>query len=237
VTDNITKFKLNRTPGTSTSKANSLTKQRMDELRIIYPGMKNRDLLNIYRDMRNKLFELSDRKNFVCVVSALADDGDSSLLALNLASVLAFDRSRSALVVDCDTRRGILDEICDQKDGIGLIDFIEQDDKDISVLIHESGISRVKVIPSGDTTDTRTESLESTRMRDILSELKKQDSDRYIIINAPSMELSSEVQILSNVCDMFIFQFDPGTIVESQLSEAIEMIGRDKIAGIVMCDS
>ncbi len=210
-----------------------LPDERKDELGIIYPGMANLELLNVYRDLRNKLLRLSDYENFVCLVAALHNEGDTSLLALNLGAVFAFDRSRSALVIDCDTNWSLLDELCDSHDQVGLIDFVEDDLDDISLLIHESGIERLRIVPSGKVTETRTETLESLRMREIVLEFKSRYPDRYIIINAPSMRLSSEVHILSNISDMVLFELTAGTVDDSRVTEAVDMIGQEKIAGIV----
>ena len=232
--DNLTNLQSRSHRAKDMGSTPSLSEQRKNKLRIIYPGMKNRDLLNIYRDLRNKLFQIADHKNFICVVSAIADNGDTSLLAMNMAAVLAFERTRSALVIDCDTNWGILDEICAKKDGIGLIDFIESDMDDISLLIHESGINRVQIVPSGEATDTRTEAFESARMREIVLKLKKQYSDRVIVINAPSMRLSSEVQILANLSDMLIFEIESSSVTKEKITESIEMIGLDKVAGVIL---
>ncbi len=213
-----------------------LSEEKKDELRIIYPGTKNHNILNIYRDLRNKLLRLAEYENFVCLVSSIDDDGETSTLALNLAAVFAFDKSRSSLVIDCDTNWSILDELCATQDELGLIEFVENDQDDISVLIHDSGIDRLRIVPSGRVTETRTEALESLRMREIVMELKKRYPDRYIFVNAPSMKLSSEVQILSNVSDMVIFEVDAGTVTEAQVADAVEMIGSERVAGIVFSD-
>ena len=71
-------------------------------------------------------------------------------------------------------------------------------------------------------------------MREIVTELKKRYPDRYIFINAPSMRLSSEVQVLANVSDHVVFQLDTGTVDEQQVTEAVEMIGPKKVAGVVV---
>jgi Mrp family chromosome partitioning ATPase len=71
-------------------------------------------------------------------------------------------------------------------------------------------------------------------MREIVTELKKRYPDRYIFINAPSMKLSSEVQVLANVSDQVVFQLDSGTVDEQQVTEAVEMIGPEKVAGVVV---
>jgi protein-tyrosine kinase len=200
---------------------------------IIYPGMPNRAMLNIYRDLRNKLLRLSDYQNFVCLISALAPNGETARLTINLAAVFAFDKSRSSIVIDCDTNPNLIEDLARDEDGNGLIDFIENELDDVSVLIQESGIERLRIIPAGNVIETRTESLESVRMREIVSELKRRYPDRYIFINAPSMKTSSEVQVLSNVSDSVIFQLDSGAVDESQVVDAVEMIGAEKVAGIV----
>ena len=213
--------------------ANPLSDEEKRDLNIIYPRMPDSELLNTFRDLRNKLLRMSNDENFVCVVSALDETGDAALLSLNLAAVFAFDRYRSAIVVDCDTNVSILDQLGSRTDDVGLIDFIEADQSDLSVLIHDSGIDRIRVIPSGFASETRTESLESLRMKEIVLELKSRYADRYIFINAPSMKLSSEVEILSRVADMVVYQVQANTVSSSQVVEAIEIVGADKVAGIV----
>jgi Mrp family chromosome partitioning ATPase len=195
--------------------------------------MPDRHVLNIYRDLRNKLLRIAEYDNFVCLLSAIEPNRETSLLALNLAAVFAFDKSRSSIVIDCDTNHNRIDELVPDADETGLIDFIENELDDVSLLIHESGIDRLRIIPSGRIIDTRTESLESMRMRDIVIELKKRYPDRYVFINAPSMQLSSEVQILSNISDQVVFELNAGEVDESQVAKAVQMIGPEKIAGIV----
>ncbi|MCB1691868.1 MAG: hypothetical protein KDI19_03835 [Pseudomonadales bacterium] len=214
-----------------------LSDERLNELGIIYPGMDNVEVLNIYRDLRNKLLRLSNYENFVCLVSAIAPDDDTALLSLNLGAVFAFDRSRSSIVIDCDAGHSLLDELTEESDGEGLVDFIEDDADDISLLINESGIDRLRIVPSGSLTETRTETLESARMRQIVLELKVRYPDRYLFINAPSMKLSSEVLVLANVCDMVIFQLSSGLVSQAQVTDAVELIGTTKVAGIVMRES
>lgn len=216
----------------------SLSKEERDAAGIIYPSMDDDRLLNVYRDLRNKLLKLSDYQNFVCLVSAIAPSDETSLLALNLAAVMAFDRARSAIVIDCDTEESIIDALAemDHAQG-GIIDFIDTGREDIGQLLHESGLDRVRIVPSGHHVETRTESLESEFMRQIVLELKARYPDRYVFVNAPSLRLSSEVQILSNVCDFVLFQVRTGAVTEQQIGDAIEMIGPERVAGIVLRES
>lgn len=210
-----------------------LDDKQLDELGIIHTGMSNEKLLNSFRDIRNKLLRMSDYNNFVCLVTAVSENDDTALLTLNLATVFAFDKARSALVIDCSPEPNLIDKMIDADDCIGLIDFIEADFDDTSSLLNNIGIDRVRVIPNGVVTNTRTEILESTRMRELIIELKCRYDDRFIFVNAPNLALSSEVQVLANISDMVVFEITAGTVSKDEISEAVEMIGPEKVAGIL----
>ena len=213
--------------------ASRLDDKHLDELGIIHTGMSDEKLLNSFRDIRNKLLRMSDYENFVCLVTGIHEGDDTALLTLNLATVFAFDKARSALVIDCSPVNNLIDKMIDSEEYIGLIDFIEADFDDTASLLNNVGIDRVKVIPNGVTINTRTEILESTRMRELIIELKCRYNDRFIFINAPNLSMSSEVQVLANISDMVIFEITAGTVSKDDISEAVEMIGVEKVAGVL----
>ena len=213
-----------------------LSEEEMDRLGIIHPGMGDQAMLNSYRDIRNKLLKLSNYSNFVCLVTSLSPEDETSLQALNLAAVFAFDKSRSAIVVDCTAAPNIIDTLITAEEAMGLIDFIEADYDDMGALLYECRLDRVRVIPAGRMTETRTETLESTRMREIIVELKLRYPDRFIFINAPNMSVSSEVQVLANISDMVVFEVTPSSVTIAQVKDAVEMIGPEKVAGVLFQD-
>ena len=210
-----------------------LSLEEMSRLGIIHTGMDNQALLNAYRDIRNRLLKLADYKNFVCLVSSLSPRDETGLLSLNLAAVFAFDKHRSSIVVDCTGDSNVFDSLISTDESMGLIDFIEMDYDDMSALLYECKIDRIRVIPAGRMTETRTETLESTRMREVIIELKHRYPDRFIFINAPNMSVSSEVQVLANVSDMVLFELTPGSVTKSHIVDAVEMIGPEKVAGVL----
>ncbi len=209
-----------------------LSEQELDELGVIYPAMRDRTTLNAFRELRGKLMRMTGQQNFTCTISSVSPTGDTSRLAINLGAVFAFDRSRTAIVVDCDSGYNLFDAIVPTADK-GLIDFIENEHDDLSVLIHESGMPRLRIVPSGELSDTRAECFESDRMKEIMTEIKYRYPDRFIIINAPNMNLSSEVQSLANISDMVIFEVPYASVIEQDVKDAIQFIGQEKVAGVV----
>ena len=210
-----------------------LTEAQRDAFGIIHPGSGKQETLNVYREVRSRLLRLSKRKNFVCLVSAIGQEGETSLLSLNLATVFALDALRSAIVIDCDPGANILDELTADLGEHALIDFIEQEVDDPALLLKESGIERVRIVPSGRMTYTRTEALESSRMREVVQHLKERFADRYIFVNGPCSDMSSDLQTLASISDMVLFEVAARTVLPSDVSQAIELIGPDKVAGIL----
>src|SRR5690606_15919218 len=76
-----------------------------DELyarKVIFAGMKQRSVLNAYRELRIKLLEKSKTDNIVLLVSSVSEDQDSSNFSYNLAATFALDQKKTALYVDCN---------------------------------------------------------------------------------------------------------------------------------------
>ena len=55
----------------------------LDAKKIIYAGMGNTQVLNIYRELRTQLLQLQKKKNFVCMVSSISHQGGASHVAHN----------------------------------------------------------------------------------------------------------------------------------------------------------
>ena len=67
----------------------------------------------------------------------------------------------------------------------------------------------------------------------LVSELKERYPDRYVFINAPNIGASSEVQVLNNTGDWVVFQVPYDKVAGGTISEAIEVLGQDKVGGVV----
>ena len=211
----------------------SMLRSEMDRLGIVYPGVAEIERLNVFRELRGKLLRLADSQNFVCLVASLDPTGDSGSLAVNLGAVFAFDPSKSAIVIDCDTNHTLIDELLTPGSDSGLIQYIEMGGKSAADLFVETGITRLRLIPSGFDSETRVEAFESSYMMDLVRELKLRYPDRFIFINAPNISASSEIQVLTNICDWIVFEVPYDRVSSGGIADALEVVGQDKVAGVV----
>lgn len=202
---------------------------------IIYPRMEDVRLLNIYRNLRTKLLSAASGNNFTTLVTSVNNDAETALIAANLAASFAFDEGKTALLVEGNLHRPSLDQLFNlDSEAAGLVDYLEAEDRSVSEVIHETGISRLRFIPAGNVGGNSAEYFTSERMREAIAEIVQRYPDRYPIIEAPSVSDSADARILLDLCDQVILVVSYGKSTEQDIRTAAEIIGSEKLVGVVL---
>lgn len=212
----------------------ALTADDMDERRIIYPNSPNRKLVNRFRSLRTQLIERSHGNNFTLVVSGASSGAGASFVALNLASAFAFDRSKTALLVDCNLREPSLHNTLDIMTDAGLTDFLEDPDYDISRIIYPTGIPRLRLIPAGSQRENPAEFFTSFRMKQFMQAVRKRYPDRFIVLDAAPISDSPDARILSEICDYAMLVVPHGGVTTSSIEQASLGFSPEKLVGMVI---
>lgn len=211
-----------------------LTRDDMDERRIIYPESRNRDLVNRFRHLRTKLLELSGGNNFTMVVSGACEGAGSSFMALNLAAAFAFDQSKTALIIDCNLRDPSLHYQLELSAETGLTDFLEDPDYDIGRIIYPTGIPRLRLIPAGSQRETPSEFFTSFRMKQFLQAIRRRYPDRFIVLDTAPISESPDARILGDLCDYSMLVVPHGRITATAAENAAQAFDPDKFVGAVI---
>ncbi|WP_435236251.1 polysaccharide biosynthesis protein [Psychromonas sp. PT13] len=211
-----------------------LTADQLEELKIIYPGCKDEQSLNDYRELRTKLLHASNNQNFVCMVSGIRAKAGASHVAMNLAATIALDHSKTALIIDCNSYTPSLHNYLQDDKYLGLSNFLEEDIDEIEDIIHPIGIRRIRVIPSGVRTEYAAENFSSEKMKLFIEKVKLRYPDRFIILDTPPVGLYVESQILASICDMAILVVPYAAATATQVQTSIDLISSDKLMGIVL---
>lgn len=202
--------------------------------RIVHPNMPDYSVMNSFREIRTRLLQKSQGKNFICMVASLNRAMGATFTALNLAAAFAYEGGKTSLLIDCNPRDRQLSEMLDLKDARGLSDYVVDPEMDAMDIIYSVGISRLRLIPFGSAVDSRQEFLGSERMREFMDVLKRRHIDRFIIIDAPPVELSADASILSELADYVLLVVPYGEVTNRRLRRVIKSFPADKIAGIVL---
>ena len=204
----------------------------LEERKIIYPRMRDKRVLNVFRDIRTKLIERSGNKNFTLMVTSVCEEGGSTFVANNLAASIALDQGKTALIVDCNLYSPASSQLL-EGDHVGFSDFLESPTVAIENIIYATGIPRLRLIPIGKSLDISPEYYTSYRMKQFTEELSSRYSDRYVVLDVPPVGSTTDARILSDCCDFVVLVVPYGKVTKDQLKKSIANFDSDKLMGVI----
>lgn len=207
--------------------------EEMDQHKIIYSGMLNSRVLNVFRELRTQLLQINNKNNFVCMVSSISHGGGASYIATNLAAVFALDKSKTSLLIDANLYSPCLERLIIGEASSGVTDYLSDPNLSIKDIVYATGIPRLRVVPIGGNSEAAAEYFSSEKMQRFIEELRSRYPDRYIFVDAPPISDSSEARILTEIADMVVLVVPHGGCTVEEVNSAIEIIGKNKLSGLV----
>lgn len=168
----------------------------------------------------------------IMVTSSVPSEG-KSFVSANLAVSIAQSIQEHVLLVDCDMRRSCLHKLFGFGEIPGLSDYLSNGTSLSSVLV-KTDVNKLTILPGGKPPQNPTELLSSRQMSKLLEELKERYSDRYIVIDTPPPLMTAETCALSRQVDGILLVVKYGTTPRKMVMDLIEMIGKEKILGVVL---
>lgn len=210
------------------------TQEELYEKKIVFTGMRQREVLNAFREVRIRLLQRHRNDNMVVLVSSVAADVPSSYVSFNLAATFALDQHKTALYVDCNPYAPVVEEkYVTANIESGLFNYLTDYTVPLKNIIYPTGVERLRVIPSGGSSDSAAEFFNSKRMEVLVAEIKARYPDRFIVLDAPSIQLSTEARILARYCDHALLVVPFGKVVVDEVLSAVDAVGKEKFAGVV----
>jgi capsular exopolysaccharide synthesis family protein len=208
------------------------------------PIPKNNNISNLkspfmesFRSLRTSLkFASADRDiKTIIVTSALPSEGKTTI-AVNLSYSIAFTGSK-VLLVDIDLRNPSIYKSFKLSKAPGLTNYLvgESDKKSYIYYIYEEvNYNNLQVIPSGTIPPNPAELIESQKMKDFLSEVKK-DYD-YVILDAPPILSASEAVSASAFADgvIFVARFGKTPIDAAEKAKELLTHAKANVLGVVL---
>ena len=211
--------------------------KQLEKIGIVHPRSKNRALVDSLRQMRTKLFQARPEGNFSVMVTAVVPEGGASFIALNLASTISFDRSKTSLLVDANMYDPVQDRVLsalNMKPQYGLLDYLSDPSIGVESIVSPSGIPRMRIVPIGNRTEGDTEHLTSKKMSAFLDEIKERYDNRFIVIDTPSISSSVDARVLADLCDFIVLVVPYGSVTPNQIEAVVDEIDERKLAGVVL---
>jgi receptor protein-tyrosine kinase len=138
------------------------------------------------------------------------------------------------LLVDADLVRPSVARLFGFEADIGLVDFLIEDDLDLTDVLLETNIPSLTILPAGSSHHLSTELLGSRNMRALLQDMSKRYPERIVIFDSPPLLATSEASILAGLVGQVVMVVEAEKTRQSQVKEAVALVNPDTIIGFVL---
>jgi protein-tyrosine kinase len=188
----------------------------------------------VYKVLRTQVLRYTKEKggNTIMITSALPEEG-KTLTAINLSFTFAKLFEQTVLLVDGDLRQQDIHKRLGFESDRGLADYLV-DSRPVPEIITWPGIDKLTLISGGRLIHESTELLGSTRMRDLVHDMKTRYPDRYVFFDVPPILSSADALAFVPLVDYIIMVVRAGTTSTNDVKKALELIPQDKVIGFVL---
>jgi capsular exopolysaccharide synthesis family protein len=199
--------------------------------RLALPSNTNTGLVEQFRKLAATLHHAQTATGIrtVMVTSAVAGEG-KTLTATNLALTLAESFRRNVLLVDADLRRPALHDVFQVPNVSGLSDGLKSATEGKLSLIQISPL--LTLLTAGRPDADPMHSLISDRMKRVIEEARAKFD--WVILDTPPVGLLTDANLLAAMVDTALLVVRASTAPHHYIERASEIIGRDRIIGIVL---
>jgi polysaccharide chain length determinant protein (PEP-CTERM system associated) len=197
-----------------------------EQYRVLYAK-----LHDIWKAHGHKVFAIS---------SSLRGEGRTAT-ALNLAVIMARDFGKRTLLLEGDFRTPTIASYLKAELESGLVDILLSKTDLRSTLIPFADTlipfadDNLSVLPAVKSVQNSSGLLSSQRMKDLLGTLREQYD--FILVDAPPILPLSDMQVFEEVVDGIILLVRAEKTPRDILQKAVDVLGTDKLAGMVLNDS
>ncbi|MCE5312457.1 MAG: XrtA-associated tyrosine autokinase [Nitrospiraceae bacterium] len=189
-----------------------------------------------YKRLRAKIIRdtSKDNRNILMVTSANMSEG-KSITAANLAVAIAQEIDHTVLLVDTDLRRPALHTYLGFESKYGLSDYL-LGTKELPEILIKTGIGKLVFLPAGQPVENPSELLASSRMKELVREMKNRYKDRYVIFDSSPLLVTADSISMSRYMDGIIFVVQSDHTHKKDATKALSMIKGIPVVGVIMND-
>jgi len=174
-----------------------------------------------------------ENRNVMMVTSARPNEG-KTFVATNLAFSIASEHNTYVLLVDADVAKPSIPDVFGFEADRGMLDAVADSSVDVSDVLIRTNIENLSILPSGRARPGMTELIASARMAHFVSEISRRYSDRVIIFDSPPVLARSEPSVLAKHVGQVVLVVEAERTSRTAIEEALTLIGRDRIGGVVL---
>ena len=167
------------------------------------------------------------------MVTSVGEGEGKTLTAINLALAISQELEETCLLVEADMRKPKMMQYFGFQAKPGLSDYLLWDIPLDEVLINP-GIDRFVFLPGGKSISNSGEILGSTKMQELVSNMKSCYSDRYVLYDLPPLFECADPLIFSDYVDGILLVVEAYKTTTDHLRGAMELLEGKNLIGAVL---
>ena len=185
--------------------------------------------------IRSKLVSLQRERGWrmLGVVSATPNVG-KSFVSANVAAAMSRDPRFQTYLIDLDLRRGTIKEIFGIDTDEGVVSYLEQADPRAVLPGFMPQGQELIIIPSVAGPVHSAELLANERASALFRAMRSSDERNYFICDLPPVFANDDAAIIMESLDGYIIVAQDGKTTQREIMATVEMLGHDRLAGVVL---
>lgn len=187
-----------------------------------------------FDSLRTQVLQRMDENGWrVLAVTSPTLDSGKTVVSINLAISIAQQLQRTALLVDFDLRRPSVAKYLGLNAKVSLNDVLQRG-ADVADAMVNPGFERLVVLPTQQAADRPSELLASSRVAELLAELRSRYADRVVVVDLPPALAADDVLAVLPQVDCVLFVVGNGVSSEKEIEEAQRRLSRVPLLGVVL---
>lgn len=210
------------------------TKKTVDVQRMLERAQEYNRLSEAFRILRTNIsfMAVDAHSPQVIVLTSFSVGAGKTFLSLNLAASF-IQTQKKVLIIDLDLRKGSLSRMLNIKRTTGITHFLSNQEVPIDDIIRPDCIIRhLDVIPVGAIAPNPAELLLSSRLDELMAELRKRYD--YIIVDNVPMGLVADASIVNRITDLTLFVIRSGRLDRRMLPELEKIHQEHKLTNMAI---
>ena len=185
--------------------------------------------------IRSKLVALQrDRGWRMLGVASATPSVGKSFVSANVAAAMSRDPRFQTYLLDLDLRRGTIKEIFGIETDEGVVNYLQQSEpRNVLPGFMPQGQELI-IIPSVPGPVHSAELLASERASALFRAMRSSDERNYFICDLPPVFANDDAAIIMESLDGYIIVAQDGKTTQREIAATVEMLGHDRLAGVVL---
>lgn len=210
-----------------------LNPRHLEKNRIVAMNKSNLSSLS-FDLLRTKVLQKMEEHGWrtLAIASPVAECG-KTVVALNLAIAIAHHSNKTAMLVDFDLRKPKVAEYLGLPDGPSLNEVLEGN-ADVSEAFVNPGMPRLVVLPVARPIRKSAEMLDSTRVNQLIGDLRERYKERIVIFDLPPILNTDDAIVVLPKIDCVLVVVANGMCTKKEIEDCLHHIPEAKLVGTVL---